>query len=99
MGRQEAGTKILIHVTDAYPKDSRQNPAEVKYEEAYGCKDTRQAVLEARNLGIHVHGIVIDPKNVHYANFIYGQNNFTVVTNLNDLPTRLISFYSGITNR
>ncbi len=62
----DARTRVLIVLSDGRPDD------EDGYRGDYGIEDTRQAVLEARSLGVHPFCITIDDAAQGYLPHIFG---------------------------
>ncbi len=87
----EARTRLLITLSDGKPDDQDG------YRGAYGIEDTRQALNEARHLGIHPYCITIDEKAMDYLPHMYGASNFAVVSQIGKLPTKVSDIYRRIT--
>ncbi len=91
LGEVEARTRLLITLSDGRPDDQDG------YRGAYGIEDTRQALLEARHLGIHPFCITIDDEAQDYLPHMYGPVSFTVVSQVEKLPFRVSDIYRRIT--
>ena len=87
----EARTRVLIVLSDGRPDD------EDGYRGDYGIEDTRQAVLEARSLGVHPFCITIDDAAQGYLPHIFGPSGYTLVENVAKLPYRVSDIYRRIT--
>ena len=87
----EARTRLLITLSDGKPDDQDG------YRGAYGIEDTRQALNEARHLGIHPYCITIDKEGMEYLPHMYGASNFAVVSHIEKLPTKVSDIYRRIT--
>ena len=87
----EARTRLLITLTDGKPDDQGG------YRGTYGIEDTRQALNEARHLGIHPYCITIDKEGMEYLPHMYGASNFAVVSHIDKLPTKVSDIYRRIT--
>jgi len=87
----EARTKLLITLSDGRPDDHDG------YRGVYGIEDTRQALIEAKHAGIHSFCITIDDEAMEYLPHMYGPANFTVVSQLHQLPYRVSDIYRRIT--
>lgn len=87
----EARTRLLITLSDGKP-DDRDG-----YRGTYGIEDTRQALNEARHLGIHSYCITIDKEGMEYLPHMYGASNFAVVNQIEKLPTKVSDIYRHIT--
>lgn len=91
LGRAEARTRLLITLSDGKPDDQDG------YRGAYGIEDTRQALHEARHLGIHPYCITIDDEAMEYLPHMYGAANFAVVSQIGKLPLKVSDIYRRIT--
>lgn len=87
----EARTRVLIALSDGRPDD------EDGYRGDYGVEDTRQAVLEARNQGIHPFCITIDDQAQDYLPHMFGRAHYTVVEDVAKLPYKVSDIYRKIT--
>ena len=87
----EARTRLLITLSDGKPDDQDG------YRGTYGIEDTRQALKEARHLGIHPYCITIDKEGMEYLPHMYGASNFAVVSHIEKLPTKVSDIYRRIT--
>ncbi len=87
----EARTRLLITLSDGKPDDQDG------YRGTYGIEDTRQALNEARHLGIHPYCITIDKEGMGYLPHMYGASNFAVVSHIEKLPTKVSDIYRRIT--
>jgi nitric oxide reductase NorD protein len=87
----EARTRLLVTLSDGRPDDQDG------YRGTYGIEDTRQALLEARNLGVHPYCITIDDEALEYLPHMFGPAHFTVVNQVEKLPFRISDIYRRIT--
>jgi nitric oxide reductase NorD protein len=87
----DARTRVLIVLSDGRPDD------EDGYRGDYGIEDTRQAVLEARSLGVHPFCITIDDAAQDYLPHVFGPSGYTLVENVAKLPYRVSDIYRRIT--
>ena len=87
----QAKTKILITLSDGKPDDVDG------YKGTYGIEDTKKALLEARYFGIHTFCITIDKEGMEYLPHMYGRNNFTVIDQIDKLPSKVSDIYRKIT--
>ena len=87
----EARTRVLITLSDGRPDD------EDGYRGDYGIEDTRQAVLEARNQGVHPFCITIDDEAQDYLPHMFGAASWTLVAQVAKLPYRVSDIYRRIT--
>ncbi|MEO8140002.1 MAG: hypothetical protein ABI742_10165 [Gemmatimonadota bacterium] len=80
--RQTARHRLLLLLSDGRPNDVDE------YEGRYGIEDTRMAVAEARQLGVHVFCLTVDREAPRYATRLFGRD-FAVLTRAERLPTVL----------
>ena len=84
--------RLLVTISDGKPEDYRS------YRGRYGIEDTRQALVEARRLGVHAFCITIDETGGDYLPRMYGPANFVVVDDVMQLPHRLAEVYRRLTS-
>ena len=72
--------RLLLLLSDGKPNDLDH------YEGRYGIEDTRQAVMEARRLGLKLFGITIDREAKDYFPYLFGRGNYAIINR----PERLI---------
>ncbi|MGE5152546.1 MAG: nitric oxide reductase activation protein NorD [Bdellovibrio bacteriovorus] len=87
----EARTRVLLVLSDGRPDD------EDGYRGDYGIEDTRQAVLEARAMGVHPFCITIDDQAQDYLPHLFGPASYTLVEKVAKLPYRVSDIYRRIT--
>lgn len=85
------GRRLLLILTDGKPNDLDQ------YEGRYGIEDTRQAVIEARQLGMQPFCVTIDKKGNDYLPHIFGSGAYVVIRNPEQLPRELPQLYALLT--
>ncbi len=88
---QPGGRRLLLLLTDGKPNDLDQ------YEGRYGIEDTRQAVLEARRLGLQPFCVTIDDKGSDYLPHLFGSAGYVVIRRPSELPKRLPLLYAQLT--
>jgi nitric oxide reductase NorD protein len=88
---QPAGRRLLLLLTDGKPNDLD------KYEGRYGIEDTRQAVVEARRMGLQPFCVTIDEKGNDYLPHLFGNTGYVVIHRPSDLPKRLPQLYAQLT--
>lgn len=88
----EARTKLLITLSDGKPDDYFDG-----YHSAYGIEDTRQALIEAKRLGIHPFCITIDKEGQEYLPHMYGAVNYVVIDEVGKLPLKVADIYRRLT--
>ena len=87
----DARTKLLITLSDGKPDDYDG------YRGEYGIEDTRQALIEAKNEGIHPFCITIDSEARDYLTRMYGAVNYVVVDEIRKLPLKVSDIYRKLT--
>ena len=88
----EAKTKILITLSDGKPEDYDG------YRGEYGIEDTRVALLESRQQGIHPFCITIDKEGRDYLKTMYGSASYVVIDDVAQLPLKVADIYRNITS-
>ncbi|NOX07885.1 MAG: nitric oxide reductase activation protein [Gammaproteobacteria bacterium] len=91
LNEQEARTRLLITLSDGKPDDYDG------YRGAYGIEDTRQALIEARQEGIHPFCITIDTEGADYLPHMYGAVNYAVLDDVRKLPLKVSEIYRRLT--
>lgn len=89
---QPASRRLLLILTDGKPNDLDQ------YEGRYGIEDTRQAIHEARQLGLQPFCVTIDTKATEYLPHIFGNSSFVVIRKPSQLPKELPLLYASLTS-
>jgi len=87
----DARTKLLITLSDGKPDDYDG------YRGAYGIEDTRQALIEAKQAGVHPFCITIDTEAKDYLPHMYGAVNYTVIDEVRKLPLKVSDIYRRLT--
>lgn len=87
-----ARTKLLITLSDGKPDDFDGYGGE------YGIEDTRQALIESRQAGIHPFCITIDKEARAYLPHMYGRHSYTVVDKVHELPLKVAEIYRRLTH-
>jgi nitric oxide reductase NorD protein len=87
----EARTRLLITLSDGKPDDYDG------YSGDYGIEDTRQALIEAKQAGIHPFCVTIDKSEHSYLSHMYGPANYVFIDDLSKLPLRVPEIYRKLT--
>jgi nitric oxide reductase NorD protein len=87
LARLPARARLLLVLSDGKPDD------EDVYEGRYGLEDVRQAVFEARRVGVHPFCVTIDRRGPSYLPHLFGASGYTVLWDLRQLPARLPALY------
>ncbi|MBK7279266.1 nitric oxide reductase activation protein NorD [Candidatus Aalborgicola defluviihabitans] len=90
LGAQTADKKLLLVLTDGRPSD-----VDVSDDQSL-VLDTRQAVQELAQQGIHSHCISLDPQADAYVHDIFG-HHATVVDRIEQLPERMTRLFVSLT--
>lgn len=88
----DAKVKLLITLSDGKPDDYG-----MEYRGQYGIEDTKMALLESRQKGIHAYCITIDQEGKDYLPHMYGAANYTVLDEVSKLPLKISDIYRRIT--
>ena len=86
-----ARTKLLITLSDGRPEDYGG------YKGKYGIEDTRHALLEMKQGGIHAFCITIDNEAQEYLPHMYGAANYAVIDEVHKLPQQVADIYRRLT--
>ena len=86
-----ARTKLLITLSDGRPEDYGG------YKGKYGIEDTRHALLEMKQGGIHAFCITIDNEAQEYLPHMYGAANYAVIDEVHKLPRQVADIYRRLT--
>jgi nitric oxide reductase NorD protein len=89
--KQASKQKLLLILTDGKPNDLD------KYESRYGIEDTKQALHEARQLGLKPFCVTIDKEAEDYLPMLFGHKSFVVIRNIEELPRKLALLYVKLT--
>ena len=87
----DARTKLLIALSDGKPDDFDG------YRGEYGIEDTRKALIEAKQQGIHSFCITIDDEARDYLPHMYGAVNYTIINDVRKLPLKVAEVYRRLT--
>jgi nitric oxide reductase NorD protein len=91
LGSVKARTKLLITLSDGRPEDYDA------YKGLHGIEDTRKALIEAKEKGIHSFCITIDRDAGSYIRHMYGEVNYIVIDDVRQLPHRITEIYRRLT--
>ncbi|CAK9889601.1 MULTISPECIES: nitric oxide reductase activation protein NorD [Pseudomonas] len=83
--------KLLLLLTDGKPNDLDL------YEGRYGVEDTREALREARRVGLIPFCITIDSQAGAYLPYMFGSNGYALIRQPEQLPQRLPQLYRQLT--
>ena len=88
---EHASQRLLLILTDGKPNDLD------RYEGRYGIEDTRHAVQEAVQRGLHPFCVTIDEKARDYLPYLFGTTSWMLVRNARELPDKLPALYARLT--
>ncbi len=89
--RQEASKRLVILITDGEPADiDERDPQYLRH-------DAKKAVEDNAMKGVHTFCLTLDPKADQYVSRIFGENNYSIVDNVERLPERLPNVFAALT--
>jgi nitric oxide reductase NorD protein len=89
----EAKTRILFTLSDGKPDDFSDG-----YRGDYGIEDTRQALIEARQSGVHPFCVTIDEEARDYLPHMYGPASWVLINDAGQLPLKTADVYRRLTS-
>jgi len=92
LANQRTSQKLLLILTDGKPNDLDE------YEGRYGIEDTRKAILEAKQMGLHPFCVTIDKDAKEYLPHLFGVNGYVLVSKPEELPEKLVHLYALLTH-
>ncbi|MDX6406861.1 MAG: nitric oxide reductase NorD protein [Blastocatellia bacterium] len=91
LSKQDARTRLLIVLSDGRPYDHDYGDAR------YAREDTREALRQAKTLGITPFCITIDRESEAELRDLYGDVGYTIIDDVLTLPERLPGIYRRLT--
>jgi len=88
-----AHNRVMLIVTDGEPSDIDV------FDPEHLLLDTRHAVIEARQRGVHIFCVSLDPGADRYVERIFGVGHFLVLDNLRHLPERLSRLFLRLVSK
>ena len=89
--RQQAKRKLILLVTDGEPADvDERDPQHLRH-------DTKKAVEEIYSTGVLTYCLTLDANADDYVKRIFGQNNYTIIDNVDKLPEQLPALFASLT--
>lgn len=89
--KQQEKRKLILLVTDGEPADiDERDPQHLRH-------DTKKAVEELYSTGVLTYCLTLDPHADSYVKRIFGENNYTIVDNVNKLPEKLPTLFASLT--
>ncbi|MDA3875455.1 MAG: nitric oxide reductase activation protein NorD, partial [Halothiobacillus sp.] len=90
---QESHNRVMLIVTDGEPSDIDV------FDPEHLLLDTRHAVIEARQRGVHIFCVSLDPGADRYVERIFGAGHYLVLDNLRHLPERLSRLFLRLVSK
>jgi nitric oxide reductase activation protein len=88
---QNATKRLVLLVTDGEPADIDERDPQ------YLRQDAKKAVEDLATQGIYTYCLTLDPDADRYVARIFGENNYSIVDNVERLPERLPMIFSALT--
>ena len=89
--KQQEKRKLILLVTDGEPADiDETDPQHLRF-------DTKKAVEELYSTGVLTYCLTLDPNADTYVKRIFGENNYTVIENVERLPEQLPLLFASLT--
>ncbi|WP_455374772.1 VWA domain-containing protein [Kaarinaea lacus] len=90
--KQPERRKLLLIVTDGEPADiDERDPQHLRH-------DTKKAVEELYSKGVLSYCLTLDPLADNYVKRIFGENNYTIIDNVDRLPEKLPTLFASLTS-
>ena len=89
--KQQERRKLILLVTDGEPADiDERDPQHLRH-------DTKKAVEELYSTGVLTYCLTLDPNADAYVKRIFGDNNYTIIDNVDRLPEKLPTLFASLT--
>jgi nitric oxide reductase NorD protein len=89
--QQNAQKRLVLLVTDGEPADiDERDPQYLRH-------DTKKAVEDLAMQGVYTYCLTLDPNADQYVSRIFGENNYSIVDNVERLPERLPNVFAALT--
>lgn len=90
--KQPERRKLILLVTDGEPADiDERDPQHLR-------QDTKKAVEELYSTGVLTYCLTLDPHADAYVKRIFGENNYTIIDNVDRLPEKLPTLFASLTS-
>jgi len=90
--KQPERRKLILFVTDGEPADiDERDPQHLRH-------DTKKAVEELYSTGVLTYCLTLDPNADSYVKRIFGENNYTIIDNVDKLPEKLPTLFASLTS-
>ncbi|MCP4188761.1 MAG: VWA domain-containing protein [Gammaproteobacteria bacterium] len=88
---QQASKRLVLLVTDGEPADiDERDPQYLRH-------DAKKAVEDNAMKGVYSYCLTLDPNADQYVSRIFGENNYSIVDNVERLPERLPNVFATLT--
>ncbi len=89
--KQQEKRKLVLLITDGEPADiDERDPQHLRH-------DTKKAVEELYSSGVLTYCLTLDPNADDYVKRIFGENNYTIIDNVDRLPEKLPTLFANLT--
>ncbi len=85
-----AKVRLMVVLGDGFPND-------LDYKREYAISDTRKAIGEALTRRIHTHAITVNMQSDARLDDLYGSVHHNVISDVRELPARLLRIYGALT--
>jgi nitric oxide reductase activation protein len=85
-----AKVRLMIILGDGFPNDTG-------YKQEYAIEDTRRAIFEARSKHIAAKAVTVNLAGDPRLDDLYGSMHHTVISDVRELPDKLLRIYSALT--
>ena len=88
---QQASKRLVLLITDGEPADiDERDPQYLRH-------DAKKAVEDNAMKGVYSYCLTLDPNADQYVSRIFGENNYSIVDNVERLPERLPNVFAALT--
>lgn len=91
LATENSSQRVMLILSDGKPNDLDQ------YEGRYGIEDTRQAIIEAKRMGLEPFCVTIDSEAEDYLPYLFGTNGYAVIKEPTELSKQLPRLYVNLT--
>ena len=88
----DSKVRLIIILGDGFPND-------VDYKQKYAMEDTRKAISELRSKNIFVHAITVNITEDPKLDQLYGNIHHNIISDVTQLPDKLLRIYSKLTKQ
>jgi len=95
LARTSARSRHLILLSDGFPQDF--DYGDDRRSNAYGIRDTLQALRELEKRGMQTFCITVDPAGHDYLGEMCPSSRYAVIDDIRELPSELVRIYRKVT--